>query len=368
MQNRQKKTIIFSSYDDINNPYYAGGGARAIYEVTKRLASEYTITVITGNYKGAKDQIVDKVTYKRIGPSFIGPKVGQLIFQLLLPYAMKKEQFDVWIESFTPPFSVSGLQRYTKKPVIGLAHMLSAEDMQRKYKLPFYILENHGLKTYNNFITITEKTKEKIKRHNKKAHFFTIPNGVAIPHPTKTIRSKNPFILYLGRIEVNQKGLDLLLEAFNSMKTKTKANLVIAGTGTKKELQQLQEIIEKSNLTNRVTLKGKVDGAEKAKLLNEATLIAIPSRFETFGNVILEAMAYGKPTIGFAIEGLQWVPTACMIKVKPFNTKALANGIAKMLTDNTMQKKMASAAKIQVKNYTWEKTAEAYKRAIESVI
>jgi phosphatidylinositol alpha-mannosyltransferase len=368
MQKNGRKTIIFSSYDDIHNPYYAGGGARAIYEIAKRLPASYTIKIITGNYPGAKNYSSKNISYQRLGPAFVGPQLGQLLFHLLLPLSVKKESFDLWIESFTPPFSVSSLPKYTKKPVIGLAHMLSAEDMQRKYKLPFHLIEQRGLRNYSHFITITEETRKKIQIHNKRAKFSIIPNGVEAVKIKSGVKPKQKYILFLGRIEVNQKGLDLLIEAYAKIADKTEAQLIIAGAGTDNEEKKLQKLITEKGLKNRILMKGRVDGKKKSELLHNAILVVLPSRFETFGNVVLEAMAYGKPLIGFAINGLHWVSTKCMIKVQPFDTEALAIGLLKVLTDKKTQTTMSKAVRESVKQYSWDKAALAYKQTIHDLL
>lgn len=368
MTKKNKKTIIFSSYDDLHNPYYAGGGARAIHEVAKLLAAHYNVVVYTGNYPDAKETVVDSVHYKRLGPAHLGPKLGQLLFHLILPFIVKKESFDVWIESFTPPFSTTALQKYTSRPVIGLAHMLSSEDMRRKYKLPFHLIEHLGLPTYNNFITITPQTKYAISKHNKNANFFVIPNGVELRNSHPVNNKTDNYILFLGRIEVDQKGLDLLLDSYAQITDKTTTKLIIAGSGTKQEVDMLKKIIQEKHLEEYVELKGRVEGKIKDDLLRNATMIVVPSRYETFGNVVLEAMAFNKPLIGFAINGLEWVPDECMIKVKKFDTKQMAKQLLTALRDKKKLLKMQKSAQQAVKKYSWQITATAYKQAIESII
>ena len=112
---KDKKKIIFSTYDDVDNPYYGGGGAHAISEIAKRLASFFDVTIITANYPGGKNIRKDGIRYKRIGPSFVDPRTGQLIFSLLLPWYARHEEYDIWFESFTPPFSTSFVPLFTKK-------------------------------------------------------------------------------------------------------------------------------------------------------------------------------------------------------------------------------------------------------------
>src|SRR4051812_43402090 len=97
------KKVIISSYDDLKNPYYAGGGAYAVHEVAKRLAQKYHVEVLTSSYPQAKDEKVNDVSYKRIGVPRFGPYLGQLIFQARLPFYARTLDYDLWIENFTPP-------------------------------------------------------------------------------------------------------------------------------------------------------------------------------------------------------------------------------------------------------------------------
>src|SRR5258706_13574695 len=104
MQNN-RPTIYFSSYDDINNPHYGGGGAVAVHEVAKRLAKVYEVRVLCWDYSGKKKEIIDGVTYERFGLPFLNPKVAMFVYQLSLPFIAKSKKFDLWFESFCPPFT-----------------------------------------------------------------------------------------------------------------------------------------------------------------------------------------------------------------------------------------------------------------------
>src|SRR5215469_4268838 len=144
----KKLTIYFSTYDDIKNPYYGGGGAIAIHEVAKRLIKTHSVTVVSWNYSGKKKEVIDEVTYERFGNPFLTPKLAMFFYQLYLPYYARSKQFDVWLESFCPPFTTAFLPQFIKQPVVGIVHMLAAEDMERKYKLPFHLVQNKGIKLY----------------------------------------------------------------------------------------------------------------------------------------------------------------------------------------------------------------------------
>lgn len=364
-----KKKLIISSYDDVNNPYYAGGGARIIRQLAAHLTSFYDVVVITGNYPGAKNVTSGKVVYKRIGFPFVGPKLGQLLFHVFLIFAIKREKFDIWIESFTPPFSTSCLQLFTKKPVVGIVHMLSSEDMQRKYKLPFHLLENRGLRTYKYIIALTEASKRKLRLHNKSAKIYVIPNAIDITAKVATQPSnKEHYILFIGRLEKDQKGLDLLIDAYARIATKTDAKLIIAGTGLQKDVEEIIGQIKKYQLEKKIVLVGQVDGQEKEKLLAKSFLVALPSRFDTAPIVGLEAMKYGKPIVGFAIDGLSWIPTEAILKAKPFNTDELAENMYKILTDRSLHKKLSLASQKAANRFSWERITQEYKKSIDEIL
>ena len=350
--------IIISSYDSIKNPYYGGGGATAIHEIASRLTKKFEVTVITGKYPKSRNEKIDGVLYERIGFSFAGPKLGQFIYQLLLPYFAIRKNYDLWMESFTPPISTAFLPLFTRKPVIALVHNFSEGYMNKKYHLPFHLAERFGIKFYKYFIVLTKGAKEHVLKINKKADVSIIPNGVEIKSFDKN--TKRNFVLYLGRIDFYQKGLDLLLKAYKYISQNSKAKLKIAGSGTKNEEIKLAELIKNLKLKDKVQVLGKVNGSGKTQLLRSARCIVVPSRYESFPLVILEALSYGTPIVTFDIEGLKWLPKSCALKVESNDEKAMGAAILKVTKDKKLQTKMIKKGKRLANNYSWEKSYENY--------
>jgi glycosyltransferase involved in cell wall biosynthesis/LmbE family N-acetylglucosaminyl deacetylase len=358
-----KMKILFSIYDDLKNPFYAGGGAKAVHEIAKRFARKKDVTVLTGKYPGCQNETIDNVRYKRIGTSILGPKLGQLGFHLALILKIRKTNHDILIETFTPPFSTSFTPLFTKKPVVGLVHMLTSSDMERKYKLPFHLIESFGLKFYKNFIVFSNHDKQKIKKTNPNARVEILSNGIDIP---KASKSKRRHIFFIGRIEVNQKGLDLLLKAYKSLPKIPK--LIIAGSGSKQEEELLHNQIASLNLQNKVELVGRVSGLKKDKLFREALMCIIPSRYETFGLVALEALSYGVPIICFDIEGLSWLPKDCAVKVSAFDTNKLTKAIAKLINNKKIRNKLSVNGKHLAKKFSWESVFKKYDYFLKETI
>ncbi|MBM2817806.1 MAG: hypothetical protein HW401_396 [Parcubacteria group bacterium] len=361
-----KKRIIFSSYDDVKNPEYGGGGAVAIHEIAKRLTDRFEIIVITGSYKGSSNEKIDDVAYKRIKTHYLGAKIGQLIFHFFLPFYSVCLKYDLWIESFTPPFSTSFLPIFAGKPVIGLVHMLSGEDMSRKYNIPFYLIEKVGLKAYDYFIVLNQESKDEIKKINKNAEIQIISNGVYMPEIRKTHCPEH--ILFLGRIEINQKGLDLLLKAFSIVRDKINYKLAIAGSGNNNELKKLKKIIESYDLMGKINLLGKVGGYEKEDAFRKSAFVVIPSRFETLSLVALEAMSFGLPVISFEIEGMKWISANCCIKAKPFSEIDLAQKMLDLSQDVQKREIMGDNGRQFALQFEWGKKAIEYENYILNIL
>jgi phosphatidyl-myo-inositol alpha-mannosyltransferase len=361
-----KKHLIISSYDDIKNPYFGGGGAKAIYEIARRLSKYYSITILSSSYPGSKNETVDEVRFQHIGIPFAGPKIGQLLFNLFVLLYARTYKYDLWIESFTPPFSVSLLPIFVNKPLIGLIHMLSGLDMARKYHLPFNLVERIGLKMYSRFITTTPNVSNFVRNICPTAKIALIPNGVT---PYKLIHkvSSNPVLIFLGRIEVNQKGLDLLIESFSQLK-RSDISLIIAGSGIASEMKLLNNLISKTKYYNRIQLIGRVDEVQKRNLFSKATCLILPSRFETFSLVALEALANQIPLVSFDIPGLAWIPKSDRSIANQLNSNSLTVAIKRVIDHPKFGSKISQSGYLFSTSFNWDKLELDYRKFIDSFI
>lgn len=365
----EKKVIIFSTYDGRGNPYYGGGGAIAIHEVAKRLTRQFKVRVLTGKYPGSlKRESLDNVYYERIGSALLGPKLGHIIFHCALPFYAARNNFDLWVESFTPPFSTSFIPIFTKKPVIGLAHMLSAQNMRRKYKIPFHWIEDLGLKRYRHIIATSAYFRDYIAERNPKAKIAEIANGVSLDEFRATNGHARKYISFLGRIEMDQKGIDLLLDAYRRIAGCINMPLAIAGAGLSGEEERLKRTIREAGLEGRVILKGRISDKERIVFLRQSYLNVIPSRFETFSLVALETLAAGALLVSFNIEGLRWIPEGCLIRAAAFNPESLTRAILKGVMDQELRNRVIAGGNAFVENFSWDEVAEQYGKLIHNIL
>ncbi len=358
--------IVFSAYDEILNPFYRGGGALATHQIAKRLAKKYRVTIICGGYPDAKDRMQDNVAYKHIGINGFGPFFGQAFFSLLLPFYVKTLDFDVWVENFVPPHSTNMLQLFTAKPVIGLTSLLNAEEFSRKYRLPFYLLQNVGIKKYKYFIALSRALKNKIRALNKTAKVQIIPRGINKKYLTYKTGEKN-YVLFLGRLDVYQKGLDLLLTTWKHLINQN-LQLIIAGGGAPKEIMKIKKIIKQEELSNSVKLIGVVTGKNKERLIAECKFAVCPSRFEGFGNSMLEFMAFGKSVICSDIVGFKWLPKNVCLRFSNESVSDLTNKLLKLNSQKTLRRQLGFNAKKFVSSFTWENITDQFEEFINNVM
>jgi glycosyltransferase involved in cell wall biosynthesis len=208
--------------------------------------------------------------------------------------------------------------------------------------------------------------KNEIKKYNQRAIVDIIPNGVDLQTKLEN-RNLNKNIVFIGRIEINQKGLDLLLNAFNKINLPAEHKLLIAGSGEKKEEEWLKNKIGKLN-NDRIEFIGRIEGENKKNFLKKAIFLIIPSRFESFSLVALEAFSYGLPVIVFNLENLKWISPECAIKVKPFDEDELARAIEKLIIDPELRMKMGDKAWEFSKDFSWDSIGKKYLDYINNVL
>jgi glycosyltransferase involved in cell wall biosynthesis len=217
---------------------------------------------------------------------------------------------------------------------------------------------------------LTQNIKKKILAINPHVKIAVIPNGVELLklHAGKHAgKPKKKHILFLGRIEVNQKGLDLLLDAYAKNKRTIKYPLAIVGSGEKQEIAKLQKHIRLLHLTKHVKLYSRVEGARKEMFYAESICVVVPSRFETYSLVALEALARGIPLVTFDIPGLSWIPKGVAVKADPFNTEELSHAMVLIGRHPAFASAMRQKGKLYSRRLTWNSIAKKYELFIAKI-
>lgn len=362
--------ILHIIYDDIRNPWCGGGGAYRVSKVNKHIISDNQSIVLTGNFPGAKDENVRGVNYKRVGLSS-SYLLSRISFTLLIPFFMRKYKSDIVINDcsfFAPCFA----DLYTKRPVVNVIHHLMGKHAFRIYPilgfLPF-ISENIFLRIARNIITSAKGIKEEIQKRYHGKNVSNIANGVSDELFRLKVEDGN-FVLFLGRIDVYMKGLDILLEAFSKVKNHNMA-LKIAGSGKKSDERKLVQLIKGMRLEHRVEFLGKVSERDKFELLRTCLFLVMPSRFEGWGITAVEANAAGKPVLGTKIKGLSEavVHERTALLVKTEDVEELRDGLDLFYEDNALRARFGQEGRRWAKKFSWESISSDqfafYRRVIE---
>lgn len=205
------------------------------------------------------------------------------------------------------------------------------------------------------------------------AEIEIIPNGIHLGSyrkPAGLQKPKGPkTILYIGRLE-KRKGLKYLLYAFQVLQEQMPdARLLIGGDGV--DMEKLQELKDELGL-RQVEFLGYIDDAKKRELLHTADLFCSPALYgESFGIVLLEAMASGLVTVAGNNPGYESVMTGFgqLSLVNPRDTKEFAHRMGLLLGDEGIRDLWQRWAKKYVRQFDYSKVAAmylaAYERAIE---
>ncbi len=364
MKNK-KLHIVYLDFDDIKNPLLGAGQARATVEVGSRLAKKgHTITVISSRYPDYKDRKENGITYKHIGLGSGNIRLNNAAYILSLPFAVMQLKADIIIECFTAPISTLFSPIFTKIPVVALPTSFEAERFSKIYRLPFNLIEKFGFKFYKYALPFTNDMEKKMKSINPKIISKTIPNGVNKKY-FAIKRKKSKHILYLGRFDIHQKGIDLLLKSFSRVISEIKYPLLLAGYGPDEE--KIKSKIKNLNLSKYVKVFGRVKGNAKQKILAEAAFVAFPSRSEGFSLVSLEAIASGLPLVSFNIPSLSWANKNVALKANAFDTEGYSKLLLKA-SEKDINLKMSKNAKKFACKYSWDFVANCYESFFCSVV
>ena len=165
----------------------------------------------------------------------------------------------------------------------------------------FLLKTIYKLPNVKKIITCSSEIENKLNNNYRLKNTKTIYNPLNLDYITKELLAPKPFefdyILAIGRLN-RQKGFDILIKAFAKSDLKNMIKLVILGEG--KERKNLEELIAELNLKNQVLLFGKVDNP--FIYMKYAKFFILSSRYEGFGNVLLEALACRTPVIATNCE------------------------------------------------------------------
>jgi len=276
---------------------------------------------------------------------------------------LEKEQFDIVHihEPMTPILPLAAL-RHSKAINVATFHAYRP-DSHPIYEYSEPIFKRLGRKL-DGRIAVSRAARDHISRYFP-GEYRIIPNGVDVEMfgkptlPVERFADGRPNVLFVGRLE-KRKGLRHLLDAFKYVKqTIPDARLLVVGAFDEDDKKPFVEYVRENRIYG-VRFVGKVPEEELPRYYHTCDVFCAPSiGFESFGMVLLEAMAAGKPVVASDIPGYSDVlkSGAEGILVPPANPEALARAIVYLLNNPSLRAYMGEMGRKKAACYSWHNVA-----------
>jgi phosphatidylinositol alpha-mannosyltransferase len=285
----------------------------------------------------------------------LSPRIYRPIKRLL-----KKERFDVihLHEPLTPTLALFVL-RHAKTVTVGTFHAyretrnLAIETVSPLFKP---LIDKLDAK-----ICVSEAARELVSRYFP-GGYTIIPNGIDVQRfggadvePMESYRDGRPNILFVGRLE-KRKGFHYLIRAFPYIvEAIPDARLLVVGAYDKEDKDPFVRYARMHHLSS-VRFVGRVSPEELPRYYKTCDVFCAPSTgFESFGIVLLEAMAAGKPIVATEILGYRSVMDDGQegLLVEPENERVLAEAIVKLLRNRALCQEMGERGRRKAARYDW---------------
>jgi phosphatidylinositol alpha-mannosyltransferase len=292
------------------------------------------------------------------------PVSPRLVFSSRIKDMLKRERFDVIHihEPLMPTLATAVLHHASDEVTVGTFHASRA----RSWGYPFWkpICLKRWFDKLEGRIAVSQAALEFVNRYFP-AEYEIIPNGIDLPHFAGEVAPLEEFsdgklnILFVGRME-KRKGFKHLLGAYEKVKKQyPECRLIVVGPEGR-AWRKHRDRARKRDLKD-VVFAGYVPYEELPRYYKSADVFCSPATDkESFGLVLLEAMAVGTPVVATNIAGYAAVVSDGVdgLLVKPRDEGDLARGILTLLRDGDLRESMGARGKTKAADYGWESVAE----------
>jgi glycosyltransferase involved in cell wall biosynthesis len=169
--------------------------------------------------------------------------------------------------------------------------------------------------------------------------------------------------IFVGRFHV-QKGLDDLIAIWKLVHEKLPyARLGVVGNGTGWPAVQFKRQISEFD-GKTASLLGVLIGADKFIAMSRSAVFLFPSHHESWGHVVLEAMAVGLPVVGYDLPSSREAFGEAMLCVPAFDVTAFADAVVSCLSDEAMRETYRTRGLRTAKKYDWNVIAHRFAQSV----
>ena len=202
-----------------------------------------------------------------------------------------------------------------------------------------------------------------------------IPNAIDCGNYRRQIKAsrqpnRRPYILYLNRLE-RRKGPRLLLKAYRHYVAQNGAPLPLVMAGSGPQAESLASYVANHRLGRLVSFEGYVSEERKMELFSNARLYVSPAPFgESFGIVLLEAMAAGLPIVAGHNEGYKTVLSGAGAAslVNPYKSESFAASLLKFAHDDDQRQRWLEWSRAEIEKYDYPLIIDQYENCFKETL
>jgi glycosyltransferase involved in cell wall biosynthesis len=313
--------------------------------------------------------------------SFENHWVGDLWQNVYLPLHLRTRRVDL----FHGPAVFLPLIKLGFRTVVTIHDLVAfrfPQTIPTKYALYMRLMIRLAVRSADRVITASMQTRNDLVErlrvpsdkieviHEALAASFTPVNDPArLAEVRRRYGLLEPYILFVGNLEP-RKNLVRLIEAYARLKRRSAFPHRLVLAGKRGWLYRpIFEAVERFGLGREVVFTGYVPPEDLPVLYALADVFAFPSLYEGFGLPVLEAMACGTPVITACTGSLPEVAGDAAWYVEPEDVDAHTEGMARVLRDDEIRKRLVARGHLQAKRFSWTRTAKAtldiYCRALD---
>jgi glycosyltransferase involved in cell wall biosynthesis len=358
---------------DAAYPYVAGGAERRYHELAKRLARRHEVHYVTWrHWNGPADIVEDGVHLHGIGDarSFYGNDGKRTVseavsFSLrLIPYLARQrwDVIDCSATPYLPLYATAAASLTSRTPFVATWHEFwGARWSEYLPHRPVIAriasrIEASSRRFGGSIVAVSPFTARQMDLDTAGTRVHVVPNGVDLgeidaiePWPD------GPELVYVGRL-IDDKRVDLLIEAVHELRGPF-PDLRCAIVGDGPERGALERLVGRLDLSERVSLLGRLEGADPIATVKSARLFVQPSLREGFGMTVLEAQAAG--TVPVVVRS-PWSAATDLVEhgvnglIADPTVASLASAIAAALSDEQRRRRMSDAARRSAAMFDWD--------------